>query len=241
MARQLAARLLGEQAGRGLAAAPATATPATAALAAAPAVCSPAAQVLQRPSNYSSLAVFPAFAAPAPCVTTKLFAAAAARNKQGSGLARVLAAPPAPVPLGWPAAALLLHHAAASAQHGGSLGSTSAPPSAPAAPMPKPATGGGGTGSPRRHMVAWLEEMRQQGYTVEQDAETGRIGVEGHGGSLCLYARKTPSEWRHAAWIMGVAGAFGATHSALGLLPACAVASPLVFIPAYIIARKSVR
>lgn len=229
MARQLAARLLGEQAGRGLAAAAPTAAAVTTTAAAAASVCSPTAQLLQRPSSYSSLAALP------------VFAAAAARNRQRSGLAGVLAAPPAPVPFGWPAAALLLHHAAASRQHEGSLGSTSAPSPAPAADTPKPATGGGGTGSPRRHLEAWLEDMRQQGYTVEQDAGTGRIGVEGHGGSLCLYARKTPSEWRHAAWMLGVAGAFGVTHSALGLLPACAVASPLVFIPAYIIARKYVR
>lgn len=83
--------------------------------------------------------------------------------------------------------------------------------------------------------------MRRQGYIIVQDAETGRIEVEGHGGSLCLYARKTPSEWRHAAWTVGVAAAFAAANATLGLLPACAVAAPLVFIPAFIIARKSVR
>lgn len=233
-------RLLGEQAGRGFVA--------PAAAAAAARTPAPAASLATKPLRHPQLsatrvlhglAASPLFDAPPPC-TSKLVSAAAASPTKRSGLMAALAPSGVPMLLGRPASPYL-RLTAARPQHASFPGSNGGPScSPPAAPAALPATGGG-TGSPRRHLEAWLEDMRQQGYTVVQDAETGRIEVEGHGGSLCLYARKTPSEWRHAAWTVGVAAAFAVANATFGLLPACAMASPLVFIPAFIIARNSVR
>lgn len=72
--------------------------------------------------------------------------------------------------------------------------------------------GGGDLSGPGRDFQRWLYDMRQRGYSVTYDAESGQIQVEGQQGKLRLYvkqaaseqaAHRGPSMWKLACGIGG--------------------------------------
>lgn len=54
--------------------------------------------------------------------------------------------------------------------------------------------GGGDLSGPGRDFQRWLDDMRQRGYSVTYDAESGQIQVEGQQGKLRLYVKQAASE-----------------------------------------------
>lgn len=168
----------------------------------------------------------------APASSRQLWAAAAGPTLRSSGLAAALGAPDAPTPALPPVfrRAALYHH--------DSWDSHPMPPGGTSSYGPVRTSGGdgsGGSAGPGPHFQRWLDDMKQQGYSVEFNAARGNVEVKGRGGKkLDLFVKKKPSQLLRHLWMAGAAAAFGATFKAAGPEAAATLACALALTTAFI-------